>query len=59
MADFRFFKMAAVRHLEFVLRVLDHPRRALVTMLVLMFCEFGLKMHIHVPFWVVFVLRIM
>jgi len=30
MADFRFFNMAAVRYLGFVLRVGDHPRRAFV-----------------------------
>ena len=29
MSDFRFFKMAAIRHLGLVLRVLDHPRRVL------------------------------
>ena len=30
MAIFRFFKVAAVRHLGFVMRVLGHPRRHLV-----------------------------
>jgi len=55
MADFRFFKMAALPHLGFVLRVFGPPRRAFVghcakfgwncsnfdNMPVLMFCEFG------------------
>jgi len=71
MADFRFFKMAAIRHLDLFCVYLDHPRRAFVglchcakfgwnrcssfdNMPVLMFCEFGLKMPIHAPFWVVF-----
>ena len=70
MADFRFFKMAAVRHLGFVLRVFGPPTKSICwslslckicnrcsgfdTMPVLMLCEFGLKMPIHSPFWVVF-----
>jgi len=29
MADFRFFKMAAVRHLRFVLRVLGPPTKSI------------------------------
>ena len=68
---FSVFKMAAVRHLGFVLVYLEHTRRvfgdlchcakfgwnrccSFDNMPVLMFCEFGLKMYIHAPFWVVF-----
>ena len=71
MADFRFFKMAAVRHLGFVLRVFGPPTKSICwslhyakfgwnrcsgfdNMPVLMFCQFGLKMPIHAPFWVFF-----
>jgi len=32
MADFRFFRMAAVRHLGFVYVYLDHSRRAFVVL---------------------------
>jgi len=67
MAVFRFFKIAAVRHLGTFYVYLDHPRRVFVglchyakfgwnrssnfdNMPVLMFCEFGLKMPIDIPF---------
>ena len=71
MADFRFFKMAAVSHLRFALRVFGPPTKSICwslslckiwlesvcgfdNMPVLMFCEFGSKMPIDAPFWVVF-----
>jgi len=34
MAIDHFFNMAAVRHIGFVVRVFDHPRRALVVFIV-------------------------
>ena len=41
MADFRFFKMAAVRHLRFVLRVLETPTKSICWSLSL--CEIWLE----------------
>ena len=43
MAVFRFFKMAAVRYLEFVIRVFEPPTKCILVVSVL-FCSYGATM---------------